>query len=59
MSDEEVAQKASEFSDPDWSRIETIRDQERWIIQKSRLASRPLGRIGRKARDKVSKKDVF
>ena len=53
LSFEQISEKVSEFSDPDFGQMETIRDEERWIIQKSRLATRPIGRIGRKSKNQV------
>ena len=47
-------EKMQEHSNPDFGQIETIHDQERWAIQKCRLASRPMVRISRKTKNKVS-----
>ena len=45
LSDEDVIAKVAKISDPDWSKLETIHDQDRWLIQKGRLASRPIARV--------------
>jgi hypothetical protein len=56
---EQISEKVSEFSDPDFGQVETIRDEERWAIQKSRLATRPIGRIGRKSKNQVGQFSCF
>ena len=52
LSDEDVVARVTEFSDPDWSKLETIHDQERWMLQKGRLAARPIARV-RSNRNKI------
>ena len=61
LTDDEIVENVSGFSDPDWTKIETIHDQDRWVIQKCRLAGRLLVRLGKKKKKKnmVSQSAVY